>query len=369
MQQFLQQTFLPCLFLLFSINRAVAQELLTDSLTIQAYAEGYVSWLPGNTSLKERPSFIYNYSSQNQPAINLTFFRVRYEKQRFHAVTAFIAGTYVTRNLAQEAGWARNIGEAYIGYRLSPKEQLWLDAGVFPSHIGAESYIGNENIAATRALVSDHTPYYETGLRVSYRPSPKWYLSMLALNGWQRISAPISQLGANWGMQLQYTPASGLTFNNSSFIGNVESANEKKTRIYSNTYALLKLSQRDLIQVGWDIGLQDRLQYKGLHVWNTFLFQYRRTFRQDKWAALLRVEKIADPHNVLYTGSGGAQFIINHLSANVDWNPAKKLLLRLEWNRQFGNQQFFSVNNTPARRLSGLYLIACLDLKHVFRTN
>jgi hypothetical protein len=96
--------------------------------------------------------------------------------------------------------------------------------------------------------------------------------------------------------------------------------------------------------------------------------QYRHAFRQEKWAVLVRAEKIADPHNVLYTDSRGAQFIINHLSANLDWNPAKQLLLRLEWNHQFGNQQLFRVENMPTRRLSGLYLIACLDLKQVFRS-
>jgi hypothetical protein len=354
------------IFVFLFVHNATAQESRKDSLVIQAYAEGYASWVPGNTTLRERPGFIYHYSNQNKPALNMAAIRLKYESPRFRTSAAIIAGTYPKRNLVQEKAWARNIGEAYAGYRLMRKEQLWLDAGVFPSHIGAESYIGKENFAATRALVSDQTPYYETGIRISYRPSAKWYLSMLALNGWQRISAPLNRLGANWGMQIQYSPDQKIAINNSSFIGKVQVGNEEKTRIYSNSYVTVQIGNKDLLQIGWDIGFQDRTQAKGLYVWNAFLAQYRHSMIHDKFAFLLRAEKIADPQNVLYQDPSGEKFLLNHLSANLDWNPDRSILLRLEWNHQFSSQRLFFDASLPARKLSGLYLIACLDLKHVF---
>ena len=356
---------LSCLTLF--VFTAQAQNTTKDSLVIQAYMEAHISWTPSNNSLKERPGFIYNYSTQNEPAFNLAALRFQYERQRFRTSAAVITGTYPKRNLAQEKQWARHIGEAYAGFRLSRKQQLWVDAGVFPSHIGAESYIGKENVAATRALISDQTPYYETGIRVSYRPSEKWFLSMLALNGWQRISAPIDQLGANWGMQIQFTPTDRILLNNSSFIGQVKQGSDYRTRIYSNSYATFSLHKNDQLQVGWDIGFQDRLGLKGVYVWNAFLAQYRHTFTGKKWAALVRAEKIADPHNVLYQDPAGQQFILNHLSAGIDWNPDKRILLRLEWNHQFSRQKLFSEDGLSVRRLSGWYLIACIDVKKVFR--
>ncbi len=365
MKKILKYLFLTGLFF-FTILITSAEKPLSDSLVIQAYAEGYVSWAPENRSLRERPGFIYNYSRQNQPAINLAAFRIQYENKRFRTSAAIIAGTYAKRNLAQEENWARNIGEAYAGYRLLKKEQLWIDAGILPSHIGAESYIGKENLAATRALVSDQTPYYETGVRVSYRPSEKWYLSMLALNGWQRISVPLNRIGANWGMQLQYAPTPKIIINNSSFIGKVQEGNEEKIRIYSNLYATIKLSKRDLLQFGWDIGFQDQARLRGVYIWNAFLAQYRYVIRDDKWAFLLRAEKISDPHNVLYKDNSGDQFVLNHLSANIDWKPDRRMLFRMEWNHQFGRQRLFTDGALPARRLSGVYLIACFDLKHIF---
>jgi hypothetical protein len=366
MLQSLKLSCIGCLPLLIFILNANAQNTRKDSLILQAYTEGYIALVPGNETIRERPGFIYSYSSQNKPAINLAAFRVQYEHQRFRTSAAIIAGTYAEKNLAQEEKWARNIGEAYAGFRLLKKEQLWLDAGVFPSHIGAESYIGKENFAATKALISDQTPYYETGIRISFRPSEKWYLSMLSLNGWQRISAPLNSLGANWGMQIQYTPTPKLTINNSSFIGKVQKGNEEKTRIYSNSYATVKITKRDLLQIGWDIGFQDKTQFKGVYIWNAFLAQYRHAMRNEKWAFLLRTEKISDPHNVLYIDVSGEQFILNHLSANIDWSPDKRMLFRLEWNHQFGKQNLFRDGIVPIRRLSGLYLIACFDLKHVF---
>jgi hypothetical protein len=366
MIQLLKIFFFICLsFFVFSIN-AKGQNSGKDSLVLQAYTEGYISWVPENESIRERPGFIYNYSQQNQPAINLAAFRIQYESERFRTSAALITGTYARRNLSAEKKWARNISEAYAGYRLLKNEQLWLDAGVFPSHIGAESYIGKENYAATRALISDQTPYYETGVRIQYRPNQNWFLSMLALNGWQRISAPLRQFGANWGMQVQYMPNQKITINNSSFIGKVQVGNEEKTRLYSNSYVIYKLSERDIFLLGWDIGLQDRIQTKGVYVWNAFLAQYRHSFWQDKWSFLLRTEKIRDPNNVLYKDSEGERFIINHLSAGLDWNPDKRILLRLEWNRQFSKQNLFFDGITAFRKLSSIYLIACLDLKQVF---
>ena len=44
-------------------------------------------------------------------------------------------------------------------------QTMWIDAGIFFSHIGSESWISRDNPTNTRSLAADFTPYYETGIR------------------------------------------------------------------------------------------------------------------------------------------------------------------------------------------------------------
>ena len=61
------------------------------------------------------------------------------------------AGTSVQANYASEPtlgtvsgpDLARNIQEAYVGYRVTDK--LWIDEGIYFSHIGFESWISRDN--------------------------------------------------------------------------------------------------------------------------------------------------------------------------------------------------------------------------------
>ncbi len=71
-------------------------------------------------------------------------------------------------NYAAEPGILGNFYEGNVGIKLSENNNLWLDVGVFPSHIGFESAVGKDNWALTRSLNAENTPYFESGAKVSY---------------------------------------------------------------------------------------------------------------------------------------------------------------------------------------------------------
>jgi hypothetical protein len=52
-----------------------------------------------------------------------------------------MAGNYSQYNLSAEPTWAQFIYEANIGLKSSNKTNIWIDAGILPSHIGFESAI------------------------------------------------------------------------------------------------------------------------------------------------------------------------------------------------------------------------------------
>ena len=77
-------------------------------------------------------------------------------------------GNYAQYNLSAETNWAQFIYNANIGIKLSKKNNLWLDAGLMPSHIGAESAISDDCWSLTRSLSAENSPYYETGIKLNY---------------------------------------------------------------------------------------------------------------------------------------------------------------------------------------------------------
>jgi hypothetical protein len=344
---------------------AQAQTPVKDSLALQLYAEVYASLIPDKPVTGKRPGYFYNYTSSNSAAVNLALARVFYQRAKVRSSLGLMAGTYAKNNLAGEQPWARHLYEASIGYRFTNREQVWLDAGVFPSHIGAETAIGRDNWTATRSIVADNSPYYETGLRLSYKPGSQWYFALLTLNGWQRITAPLNQLGANWGMQVTYTPNGMVTFNSSSFIGKVKDNDVYKTRIYSNLYVSAWLSKRVGFFAGWDFGMQEGSAVSGSYAWNDLSAQLRCKIIPDKLALTARYEQMNDPYNLLYLPEvrPDLKFNVRLASLNADWVPRNGFLIRGEINYQTSPQPLFFRQSTGVHQQFSAFLIASYNFQ------
>ena len=358
----MKRVFTIFFFLISAFNYSYSQK---DSLSVQLFAEGYASSVPNNPTNKTRPAFFYNYTKANNAGINLALGKIHYSSGRFRTNLGLMAGDYAKANLANEEKWARYIYEASAGYKLSNEYNAWIDAGVLSSHIGFESPVGKDNWAATRSIVADNSPYYETGIRISARPNERWYLAMLTLTGWQTISVPTNQLGSHWGMQIMFSPSSKWTFNSSSFIGKVY-AGRNLTRIYSNLYTTCSITDKAALTLGWDMGLQENYSdSRRTDVWNDLIgiLQYR--FKPGKWSAALRYERMMDKNNLLFSlpGNSDYRFDVNHASVNLDWQPVKNLLLRAEANYlQSPYALFFKGDQLVTKQFSAI-VIASYNLQ------
>jgi hypothetical protein len=111
-----------------------------------------------------------------------------YATEKVRANFALMTGSYANANLAAEPEVLKNIFEANAGVKISSKKNVWIDAGIFASHIGFESAIGRDCWTLTRSMLADNSPYYESGVKFSYTSdNGEWFVSGLFLNGWQRI--------------------------------------------------------------------------------------------------------------------------------------------------------------------------------------
>ena len=137
--------------------------------------------------------------------LNLGFVKANYTTEKVRGNFALMGGTYAQYNLAAEQGLLKNIFEANIGVKISNKKNIWIDAGIMPSHIGFESAIGKDCWNLTRSILAENSPYYESGIKLSYTSTnEKLYLAAMYLNGWQRIQRVIGNQSPAFGTQLIY---------------------------------------------------------------------------------------------------------------------------------------------------------------------
>lgn len=211
------------LFLLISVplfgQKDSISSLKKADLTISGVVDlfyGYDFNLPEG---KTRLPFLCNHNRHNQVALNLGLVKFALTKERLRSNLALHAGAYSVDNYADEPGILKYVFEANAGVLLSKKGNVWLDAGVLPSHIGFESAISPDNLTLTRSILAENTPYFLTGGKVSFQTSEKWFFSGLIFNGWQRITNVEGSTKPSFGTQVVYRPKDNVLVNWSTFQG------------------------------------------------------------------------------------------------------------------------------------------------------
>ncbi|PUZ28519.1 hypothetical protein DCC81_03270 [Chitinophaga parva] len=81
------------------------------------------------------------------------------------------------------------IREAAAGYHFNVKYGLNVEAGIFMSYIGLESYVLQENWSYQRSMVCDFTPFYFQGARLQFYPTKNFKTELWLLNGWQTYNS------------------------------------------------------------------------------------------------------------------------------------------------------------------------------------
>ena len=257
------------LLVLFISLHSFGQDDTTKTLKLSTYVDMYYSYDFSNPKNFEKPDFNYNYKKHNQLNVNLAFVKLCYQSSRVRSNLALMTGNYAMYNLSAEPNWAKPLLEANIGYKISKQQNIWVDAGVMPSHIGFESAVGADCWNLTRSILAENSPYYETGIKLSYsNKKENLYLAFHLLNGWQKIAVPNWDGKPSVGMQLTYKPSSTLTLNYSNFIGHIQLDSINPIRVFHNLYAIYEASPKTAFIFGFDIGTQNNAQGKGA-IWYT----------------------------------------------------------------------------------------------------
>jgi hypothetical protein len=323
------------------------------SLTFSAYAEVYYQYDLNKPADGNRPGFFYSHNRHNEFNLNLGFVKIVYSAERARANLAFAAGTYVNANYTAEPGVLKNIFEANAGIKLSKKNNLWLDAGIFPSHIGFESAASKDCWTLSRSILADNSPYFEAGAKITYITGDgKWMLSGMALNGWQRITRLAGNSLMSWGTQMQYKPSSKLLLNYGTFLGTDKPDSARQIRLFHNLYGIIALSDKLGLTLGFDLGTEERLTGE-TNTWYAPAGILKYTIN-DKWAIAGRAEYYNDKNGVMISTGTTHGFQTAGFSLNIDLSPVNNLLLRLEGKRICSKDAVFSKGSTMTKTNSAV---------------
>lgn len=325
-----------------------AQKDTARDVFLSTYLETYYAYDFAKPTNQNRPNFVYSYHRHNEVSLNLGFIKTEYVSKNTRANLAFMAGTYSQTNLASEPSGLRNIFEANAGIKLSQSKHLWIDVGIFPSHIGFESAIGKDCWNASRSICADASPYYESGIKLSYKNNRKtWFLSALFLNGWQRIYRTNGNNAPAFGHQITYTPNSNILLNSSSFIGDMSSVDSiQMMRYFHNFYGQFQFTNTFGIIAGFDIGIQQKPQRYAYDVWYSPILITRYSLSQ-KINLAARVEYYSDPNQVMiFTGTNNG-FQTYGYSLNFDYRITKNALWRVEARGFNSKDEIFTFNKKP----------------------
>ena len=336
------------LSLLFITGRSFAQtDSVPPKLIFSGYIEIYYTYDFGNPADHNRPGFIYAFNRHNEINLDLGYVKAAYESKNVRANLALAAGTYMNANYAAEPGVLKNIYEADAGVKISNAKNLWIDAGIMPSHIGFESAVGKDCWNLTRSILADNSPYYESGAKISYTSdNGKWFISVLVLNGWQRIQRVDGNNTPAFGHQLTFKPNSKITLNSSSFIGNDKPDSARKMRYFHNLYGILQVNDKLALTTGFDIGAEQKSKgSRDYNIWYApiIIFKFSPNMKENIAA---RIEYYSDANGVIISTGTPNGFKTWGYSINYDYQIRSNAMWRIEARSFSSKDKIFTKDNS-----------------------
>ncbi|MBF4473628.1 porin [Flavobacterium sp. HJJ] len=332
----------------FGFSNLHAQGKSKSPFTFSGYVDVYYSYDFGKPDDHTRPGFFYSYNKSNEANLNLGMAKVNYAAANIRGNFALMAGTYTEYNMSAEQDLLKNVYEANVGVKIANKHNLWIDAGIMPSHIGFESAIGKDCQTLTRSILAENSPYYEAGVKIGYTSeSGKWYLAGMYLNGWQRIQKVEGNQTPAFGTQLTYKPSDKVILNWSTYAGNEQPDADKKWRYFNNFYGQFKLSDKTNVTAGFDVGSQQSDKGSDKYdVWFSpvLILQYKPA---DKIQLTARGEYYSDEKGVIIATETPNGFKTYGFSANFDYIVSDNVMFRIEARNLSSKDDIFTKDNLP----------------------
>ena len=132
----------------------------------------------------------------------------------------------------------RYLSEAYVGYHFEKMYGINVDAGLFMSYIGLNSFYQPENWEYQASFTSDNTPWFFNGLRLQLFPTKHLKVEGWIINGWQSYGRFNSMPGV--GGNITWVPNSNVKLLTNDYFGKDAAGLDKRVRFHSDNSLLVR---------------------------------------------------------------------------------------------------------------------------------
>jgi hypothetical protein len=146
------------------------------------------------------------------------------------------------RGQYQLANVYRYLSEAYAGYHIDKWHGINLDAGLFMSYIGLNSFYQAENWEYQASFTSDNTPWFFNGVRAQIHPTNHLKIEAWLINGWQSYGKFNRMPGM--GGNITWIPNSNLKLITNNYIGTDAAGIPDRYRVHSDNSLLYRYVNR-----------------------------------------------------------------------------------------------------------------------------
>jgi len=314
-----------------------------------------------------------------------------YGNARAHIVTQFgTRSTVVPRNdfspyrgQYQLADVYRYLAEANAGYHFNVLHGINVDAGMFMSYIGLNSYYQVENWEYQASFTSDNTPWFFNGIRVQIFATKKLKIEPWIINGWQSYGMFNKQPGV--GGNITWCPNENIKMLTNDYYGADAAGIPARKRFHSDNSLLVRYFNRPksrgiskmAFSLTGDFGFEKGGGVNGVKEGNTaqgpaqyfasVMFYNRVWFAKNHFAWTLgggymnnpgrylvlyptgQASPLPNPTNPTttagtfpYSANPGDPFEGFDYSTNIDWMPNQHLTVRVEYVHRESSVNYFA---------------------------
>lgn len=133
----------------------------------------------------------------------------------------------------------RYLSEANAGYHFNVWKGINVDAGLFMSYIGLNSFYQQENWEYQASYTSDNTPWFFNGVRIQIFPNNNWKIEPWIINGWQSYGKFNSMPGLGGSITYMSTN-SNLKLITNNYYGTDAAGIPQRKRFHSDNSLLMR---------------------------------------------------------------------------------------------------------------------------------
>jgi len=166
-------------FFLFPVGSFSQNKDSTSSFKLSGYTDVYYAHYSDSVGINNYSKFAAISPRNDAFGLNVLQLTAQYSSSKLRATATMHYGDLPA------SAWSPQfnlIQEANIGFRLNKK--MWIDAGLFKTHIGTESLLPKDNIASSLSIITVYEPWWQSGVKLSYAPNDKLFLCFHILNGY-----------------------------------------------------------------------------------------------------------------------------------------------------------------------------------------